>query len=647
MIPKIFGNKFLYTAVIIVLLNVVAFSRGAQDLVSGNLIQFNDNGFWCWYQDERAVVDVAGGKLIVGSAANKSGVGGLPRDGDIEATVFDLESRRSQTFILKQDFTSYGGGDDHNSPSFLVLPDGRYLVTYAGHNNNNYSYYRIYNSGIWGREHRFDWNTMPGGTNFKTTYSNLFFLSSEGKVYNIVRSYARSPNLMVSNDLGETWYYGGLLTEPYKNIGYVNGYFKYSDNGVDRIDFVATEHHPRDYNTSIYHGYIKNGQSFNSVGILMDSDISDKSAPKPADFTQVFTANTVVQGIKMTRCWTIDLQSYKDDTIATIFKARANDSQYDHRFFYARFDGSSWTSAYLCKAGSKLYRSEQDYTGLAALHPNNPSTIYISTPFDPHDGTDLGVHEIFKGITADQGKTWTWVPITKNSVRNNLRPIVPTWDEDNTALLWWRGTYNAAQSFDAAVVGIIERNMEINSKKSYVDANLTNTMLSTGSPLVTTKLQTNSRTADNLWHERASFGNNGSVIASAESVAEDAPTLKTQVKVSEAGTYDVWINFWANPNKDWRIKAGLSDSEMQVFRQMACKQVENGDHDITLVLTGSENTYLYQAYLGRIRVLDNLTFEVLVDDEAVKVGTPSNLIGDIARTWYDGISYSAVVRSTN
>jgi len=634
MTQKIFSNELLQTIVIIILLSTIAFSQEARDLVSGNLIQFNDNGAWCWYQDERAVVDVVGGKLIIGSDASGNGVGGSSRNGNIEAVIFDLQTGLSERFMFMQ-----AGCDDHNAPAFLVRPDGKYLAMYAQH-YDDYSRYRVYDGSRWSDEQRFDWRAIPGGTDFSTTYSNLFYLSAEDKVYNIVRCYARSPNLMVSTDQGDTWSYGGLLTEPDISIGYVNGYFKYSSNGIDRIDFVCTEHHPRDYNTSIYHGYMKNGMSFDSHGALMDSTISDKSAPKPADFTLVFAANTVVEGITMTRCWTIDLQTYQDGTIATIFKARANNSEMDHRFFYARFDGSGWTSTYLGKAGSKMYWSEQDYVGLGALHPNDPNTIYISTPFDPRDDADLGVREIFKGVTPDNGATWTWTPITRNSVRDNFRPIVPAWDEDNTALLWWRGTYYSAQRFDAAVVGILDQNSEPVSPMCYVDATLTNTTFSTGETLITTGPDANKGAADNQWHERTGFGNGGSVLTSAEVGGENAPTLKTQVTVPIAGTYNVWINFWANPDYDWRIRAGLSADDMQLFRQMACKQVEPGDHDSTLVLTGSSNTFLYQAYLGHVQVLANDSFEVFVDDEAIRVGTQNTLVGDIARTWYDGISYA-------
>jgi len=58
-------------------------AQDAYDLVRGNLIQFNDNGAWCWYQDERAVVDITEGNLTIGSDASGAGVSGSSRDGHI------------------------------------------------------------------------------------------------------------------------------------------------------------------------------------------------------------------------------------------------------------------------------------------------------------------------------------------------------------------------------------------------------------------------------------------------------------------------------------------------------------------------------------------------------------------------------------
>jgi len=653
MVERLASKRLLHTITFTILLGTGVLSQNQRDLVKGNLIQFNDNGAWCWYQDERAVIDTVNGKLIVGSVANNRGVGGSSRNGDIDVVLFDLRTGLSQRSILALGGSNFGGSDDHNAPAFLVLPDGKYLGFYAGHNSNYNSYFRVYENGVWGPQRTFQWNLMrPGGVNFATTYSNLFYLSTEGRVYNFSRGHNKSPNMMVSTNMGSSWSYAGQLTMN-ANVGYVNGYLKYWSNGVDRIDFICTEYHPRDYNTSMYHGYIKNGQTFKSDGTLVDAVTFDTlNVPTPADFTRIFAAGTNVNGDIMNRSWNADLMRYDDGSIAAIITARANDNTQDndasinpdHRFIYCRYDGSRWSYTHVGKAGPKLYSSEADYTGLGALCPNDPNTIYISTTIDPRNSTNLTVHEIFKGTTTDHGATWTWSPITQNSTRDNLRPIVPAWSANKTALLWYRGTYSTAQLFDAAVVGIIDSTSETILPKTYIEATPTNTTFANGDSLMATGPDPNQGAADNKWHIRTGYGNGGSVLTSAEAGGENAPTLKTRVVLPETGTYDIWVNFWANPSagNDWRIKAGLSASTMQLFRQMACKQVEDGDHTTALVLTGSGNTFLYQAYLGRVQTLAGDTLNVFVDDEAIQTGTTGTLAGNTCRTWYDGVSYANV-----
>jgi hypothetical protein len=109
------------------------------------------------------------------------------------------------------------------------------------------------------------------------------------------------------------------------------------------------------------------------------------------------------------------------------------------------------------KAGPKLYADEQDYTGLGALVPDDPHTIYISTPYNPSTDTILssGRREIWRGTTCDNGATFQWTPVTANSSKDNYRPIVPKWDAQHTALLWMKGTYNTAQSMTMSIVGTI------------------------------------------------------------------------------------------------------------------------------------------------------------------------------------------------
>jgi hypothetical protein len=429
---------------------------GTPDAVRGGLITFNDDGCWCWYQDERAVVDVAGGKLIVGSVAGQGG-----RRGAIEAVIYDIATGQSQRETLHD--TSDLWMDDHNAPAVLVLENGNYLAMYAGHNHqDNYnSYYRIYSGGQWAPEQIFDWQ-LEAEADYTTTYSNLWNMSAEGRVYNIARTHDKSPNMMVSEDNGQTWRYLGQLTMS-GNVGYVNGYFKYWGNGVDRIDFTGTDAHPRDAQTNLFHGYVEGGKTYNSTGIALDDNIADKTPPPISDFTTVFASGTTLNGIRMTRAWNIDVQRYDDGQVAALLKARANDDDTDHRFIYARFNGTAWNATYLGKAGDKLYcfpeeqyKCEEDYVGLGALDPDDPDVIYLSSPFDLRDDTtQLAYHEIFKGVTCDGGQTFNWSAITANSTADNLRPIVPKWDESHTALLWMKGTYTTAQDIATAVVGVI------------------------------------------------------------------------------------------------------------------------------------------------------------------------------------------------
>ena len=620
------------------------------DLVAGNLIQFNDNGNWTWYSDERSVVDKARGRIIVGSDGNGAGVGGSARSGAIEVGMFDLQTGTSTRVTLLP--SGNLGPDDHNTPGLLVWPDGKYLAQWTGHNQNYLTYFSIYDGANWNPYTTFDWQALGATSSEQASYSNPHYLSAEGRTYTFVRSLdIKSMNILLSTNEGGTWTYYGRLNRSYPGSGYNPGYYKFCDNGKDRIDFICTESHPRDTLTSIYHGYISNGMSFRSDGTVVDSNLNDTVAPLSSDFMPVFTNGTVMPiGQTNYRCWNSDVQWYPDGSVEAIIHARINESAHiggypdqedpDHAFFFCRWDGTSWATTYLCQAGYKLYSAEADYVGLGALSPNDPNTIFISTRYDPR-AVQAGVtdtnppysawHEIWKGVTTNHGASFTWTPITQNSTHDNLRPIVPPWDANNIALIWFRATYSTAQIIDGAPVGLIERHAEVPAKMTYVDATTTNTTLATGAALVT-------GSGANQWHETPG-GNGGSVLSSADSIIEDAPTLKTTVTLPGPGTYDVWANFWGDPNADWRIMAGLSASQMQIFRSMASQSVEAGEHNAALVLSNAPGYFLYQAYVGRVT---NATVDVFVDDFDVQTGTTSTQVADTARTWYDGISYAPV-----
>ncbi|MDH7605153.1 MAG: T9SS type A sorting domain-containing protein [Melioribacter sp.] len=638
---------FFASTLFLIMVHICLFAQTKKDIVYGNLILFNDNGLWCWFQDERCIVDTINSKLILGSVANLNGFDGSSRSGLIEAVIFDIKTRLLNRYELGK-----LSNDDHNAPAFLIRPDGKYIAMFSDHYDKYKNRYRIFDGISWSPQLAYDWTKRPGGTDYTIAYNNLYYLSAEKRMYNFSRANHRSPNFIVSDDQGDTWTFGGQLTTNSSN-SYNKGYYKYWSNGIDRIDFIFTEQHPRDTLTSIYHGYIKNGKAFKSDGTQVDDDIYDTTfIPAYWHFTKVFSNGTKIGNNTFYRCWQSDLMRYDDGTIAAIITARMNQSESfgypdnnvnpEHAFIYCRYDGQKWSYTFLTKAGLKFYASEADYVGLGALSPNDPNTIYISTPYDPRDTTvKLNVREIFKGVTIDNGTTWSWEPITQNSTRDNIRPIVPSWNKDNVALLWCRGTYTSAQSYDAAVVGIIERKNEKISKKNYIDASIVNTFLEDGSPIVITGPDSNSGAADNKWHLRTGYGNNNTIFTSSEIRGENAPVIKTKITVPENGTYDIWVNFWANPSADWRIKSGLSLDNMQTYRHIACQSVDENDYEVPLTANQS-NYFLYQAYVGRIVINDDLSFYIYIDDNAIRTGTTNTLTGDLTRTWYDGISYAKV-----
>jgi hypothetical protein len=428
--------------------------------VAGSLFSVNDNGAWSWYMDERVIVDSVAGKILASSVANGSGTSGGTRSGDIELASYDLVSGQTTRVTLHDNL----GADDHNAAALLIRPDGRYLAMYTKHNAEKLSYYRIstnpHDATSWGAEKTFDWSATPG-SDFNATYSNLFYLSAENRTYNFARANNRSPNMMVSNNQGDNWSYGGKLFSTTTNVGYVNGYFRYASNGVDRIDFIGTEHHPRDFDNNIYHGYIQGGKMYRSDGTLVDDNIFDNVAPNQTSLTRVFTSDPENGSQQFTRAWTTDLEIDSSGNPYAIFTVRADDNPVntngynDHRFFYARYDGSQWNVHQLAKAGARLYTSEQDYTGLVALDPNDPNTVYMSSAIDPRNDSTLAHHELFRGVTADLGATWAWTPITFNSQEDNLRPTVARW-QGHTALLWMRGTYRSMFDYDLDIVGLTQ-----------------------------------------------------------------------------------------------------------------------------------------------------------------------------------------------
>ena len=304
-----------------------------------------------------------------------------------------------------------------------------------------------------------DWSEFTGGRG--VTYSNLHLL--DGRLYCFARAVNDDPCALVSDDEGDTWTYAGkLFTRP--KVGYVNGYTRYVST-PSRVDLITTDHHPRDYNNSIYHGYLEGGALHRTDGTVVDPIALDADAPSQVELTTILAADSVWDGEPMSHCWTIDIRRGNDGSLAAVLLARHDTPEKpedafarqhpvpDHRFFYARLaPGGTWQVRQLARAGHGLLPHENDYTGLVAIDPYDLDSLYVSTPIDPRDGATLEHHEIFHARTADAGTTWSWTPLTKDSTGDNLRPVVAPGDPSRIPLLWFRGTMTASQHYNCEVV---------------------------------------------------------------------------------------------------------------------------------------------------------------------------------------------------
>jgi BNR repeat-containing family member len=436
---------------------------GVPGHVAGNLIELNDNGAWSWFMDERAIVD--DGKLIVGSVRAVGTFGTHQADpdwGNVEVSVHDIASGATRRAVMHRHFEQ----DDHDGPAFLPLPDRRYLAVYSKHSIERKVYYRLSEPGdpiAWGPASTFETpgEDRPafGGNN--VTYSNLFRMSN-GRIYNFFRGFDHDPNYMVSDDSGHTWSYGGRLL---RGRGGYSPYLKYAFDGKDTLHFVTTDDHPRNYDNSVYSGYVKDG-----VIHLSDGTPRGKLSRSTDTKVAAWGLTRLFQGDPDNVGWVIDLELDRDKRPYVAFSVQKDGrglppgrGGMDHRYYHGRWDGSGWHVHEIAYAGTRLYPGEDDYTGLMALDPNDPGTVYISTDADPVTGTPLVStadrrrhHELFRGTSRDSGKTWRWEAITSDSAVDNLRPVVPKWNDPRTALVWMRGTYkNNRGEWTTAVVALI------------------------------------------------------------------------------------------------------------------------------------------------------------------------------------------------
>ncbi len=428
----------------------------------GEIAEVAPNGTWTWFNDERALWHQ--GKLFAGYVRS---------DGNPGVTRYDPGTGIAHHVNFGT--ASSVEVDDHNNPSFTVLPDGRILAVYSKHGSASAFYSRISTSNS--PTSLADWSAESiKVTPARNTYANTYALTGNGlgengTIYNFSRCINYNPCVTLSNDNGVTW--GNVTQVINVGTGGTRPYPRYVSNKNNRIDLIYTDGHPRNENNSVYHMYYQS-QNFRKT----DGSLLKSLANLPIQHGIVSDPNNGEKGSVIYqydptwgRGWTWDIHYGVNGHPVCLFQTQRDDvtgTGWNHDriyYHYARWTGSAWQKTFIAQGGRGIYSAEDDYGGGMAMDPEDPRIIYISSnaanPFSLSDINNVPLgpgerYEIWRGVTLDGGLTFTWSPVTKNSSQDNLRPIVPENHGLSKHLLWLQGTYTSYINYNTKVLGIFD-----------------------------------------------------------------------------------------------------------------------------------------------------------------------------------------------
>jgi hypothetical protein len=398
---------------------------------------------WSWFEDERVTFAGNGTRLLASAVAGSTGQSAPP--GTVLLADVDLASGDRQLVDLGQ-----AEEDDHNSAAIHESASGEITTAWSRHNLDSLvRMLRQRTDGTWLR-------LPPTDIKRVTTYSNLrSSVDGTGRpvLYDFVRGLRFDPEVIASADSGRTWSRLGRVLRDSADAATRRPYVQYTPSADGRIHFVATDGHPREVQTGVYHGYIEAGSVYNSSGTLLGPL---GSAIPVTGLTPVWLPTGVERG------WTSDIVVDPSSGRPTVvFSVRTGND--DRRYLYARWSGRAWQVETLAAAGRALYAAEADYTGLVALDAANPSHVVASVDTSPLSGEPLvsaadGQRhwELWDGRRSAAG-VWSWTALTVDSTVDNLRPVLVADPGGARAMLWMRGTYRQYTDYSIDVVGVITR----------------------------------------------------------------------------------------------------------------------------------------------------------------------------------------------
>ncbi len=398
-------------------------------------MQLADDGAWCWYQDPRAV--------YINGEHERLYLGWMTHDGKLQAGSYDLRTQERQIFTLREKWDV----DDHNVNSFLVLPDKRLMAFYARHNRQGLycrTTQRPEDITAWEEE-------VCVCDDDRLTYSHPVYLSAEKRMYVFWRGKTWKPTFSTSTD-GKTWTPPQILVQEEGRETYgIRPYMKVASDGAGSIHFAFTDGHPhREATNCLYYLKYEGGAFYRANGAKVG---------EMADLPVRHSQSDVVYDAKPSkiRAWVWDIAL--DNNGRPVIAYTRLPEKTDHRYHAARWTGEAWQDVEVTPGGKWFPQTQEGkeekepyYSGGIMLDHGDTNVIYTSRPIN-------GVYEIERWTSSDDGKTWTASPLTKDSQKNNVRPVIPRgFDKASPCVLWMHGDYIHYTNYQTDIrLGFLEK----------------------------------------------------------------------------------------------------------------------------------------------------------------------------------------------
>ena len=391
--------------------------------------EVDDEGAWCWFADPRSI-----------AYKNEDGtldfsiMGYIDIHGNIKATQINHLTDEVNEVLIRTNIQP----DDHNNPTFLVLPDERIIVFYSRHTDEACFWYRV-------TEEKGDLTTLGEekclNTSANTTYPSPFLMENDpDHIYLMWRGINWHPTiakLSIPDENGDTLFTYG----PYQMVQSTGArpYAKYASNGVDKLYVTYTTGHPdnEDPNWTYFNQIDIKTMTLEDINGNTMSTIAN--GPWNVNKSNANQTNIVDTG---NRDW-VWQTAVGEDGLPVIAMVNLRNNRADHDYYYVKWNGTKWVKTYLGYGGGHFHQTpglETCYSGGMAIDPDNTNVMYCSVPVE---GVFGRVYEIVKYTMNDEGtQVVSTEQITKNSKKNNVRPfIIPNSEDKDIRLIWMYGDY--------------------------------------------------------------------------------------------------------------------------------------------------------------------------------------------------------------